>query len=390
MTSPIPVTRGEARRFMLWYQGLLGPRKGDVMNWVGRLGAVQFDPLNPFMRSAELTLAARVEAFTPDKLAHELYDTRRLMDGWDKCMCIYPTERYPLFAQERSRIRDQVPPERQPLLQQARALLQARGTLTAAELTEALRLTGNAPGPGGAWNSGSLGKVLLETLYTTGEAVIEGKRGNAKRYGPAQGHIPQGVLEAPDPFDGDGEAWLEQRIFDRIRGFGILWDKSGDGWLGIHGAGRSAARQRALEQLTAQGRLACVSVDGVTAYVQAGDAPLIPLIPGGGGRVELLAPLDNLLWDRKWAAWLFDFDYTWEVYKPARQRRYGYYVLPVLAEDHFAGRIEPWLNRDTGLVEVRGLWWESGREQQRYETALRARLEELAASCGAKGVRWPR
>ncbi|MFR1759584.1 MAG: winged helix-turn-helix domain-containing protein, partial [Christensenellaceae bacterium] len=74
MTSPIPVTRGEARRFMLWYQGLLGPRKGDVMNWVGRLGAVQFDPLNPFMRSAELTLAARVEAFTPDKLAHELYD----------------------------------------------------------------------------------------------------------------------------------------------------------------------------------------------------------------------------------------------------------------------------------------------------------------------------
>ena len=62
MTSPIPVTRGEARRFMLWYQGLLGPRKGDVMNWVGRLGAVQFDPLNPFMRSAELTLAARVYA----------------------------------------------------------------------------------------------------------------------------------------------------------------------------------------------------------------------------------------------------------------------------------------------------------------------------------------
>ena len=127
MTSPIPVTRGEARRFMLWYQGLLGPRKGDVMNWVGRLGAVQFDPLNPFMRSAELTLAARVEDFTPEKLARELYGTRRLMDGWDKCMCIYPTERYPLFAQERARIRAQIPPEREPLLQQAHPFPQGPG-----------------------------------------------------------------------------------------------------------------------------------------------------------------------------------------------------------------------------------------------------------------------
>ena len=42
----------------------------------------------------------------------------------------------------------------------------------------------------------------------------------------------------------------------------------------------------------------------------------------------LLTPFDNLLWDRPFARRILGFDHLIEVYKPAPQRRYGYYVLP--------------------------------------------------------------
>ncbi len=45
-------------------------------------------------------------------------------------------------------------------------------------------------------------------------------------------------------------------------------------------------------------------------------------------RPSILAPLDNLLWDRTLIKDLFDFEYRWEVYKPVAERIYGYYVLP--------------------------------------------------------------
>jgi uncharacterized protein YcaQ len=42
-------------------------------------------------------------------------------------------------------------------------------------------------------------------------------------------------------------------------------------------------------------------------------------------RVIFLGPLDSLLWDRKAIRQIFDFDYIWEVYKPEKVRKWGYY-----------------------------------------------------------------
>ena len=42
-------------------------------------------------------------------------------------------------------------------------------------------------------------------------------------------------------------------------------------------------------------------------------------------RVEFIAPLDNMMWDRKIISELFDFDYRWEIYTPAAKRAYGSY-----------------------------------------------------------------
>ncbi len=72
----------------------------------------------------------------------------------------------------------------------------------------------------------------------------------------------------------------------------------------------------------------------------------------------IIAPLDNLLWDRKLASKIFDFDYKWEVYTPVEERKYGYYVLPIKYKDRFIGRFEPIIDRKSKTLLIQSWWWE--------------------------------
>jgi uncharacterized protein YcaQ len=56
---------------------------------------------------------------------------------------------------------------------------------------------------------------------------------------------------------------------------------------------------------------------------------------------------------------LFDFYYRWEVYKPVAERRYGYYVLPVLYGDRFIARFEPGRDKVNGALVIKNWWWEA-------------------------------
>ena len=53
----------------------------------------------------------------------------------------------------------------------------------------------------------------------------------------------------------------------------------------------------------------------------------------------------------------------WEVYKPAFERRYGYYVLPILYGDCFVARFEPGRDQEQGALVIKQWWWEPGVEQ---------------------------
>jgi len=57
-----------------------------------------------------------------------------------------------------------------------------------------------------------------------------------------------------------------------------------------------------------------------------------PLGPTTLDEVTFLAPLE-IVSARGRAKQVFGFDYVWEVYKPVEQRRWGYYVLPILYGD---------------------------------------------------------
>jgi uncharacterized protein YcaQ len=109
--------------------------------------------------------------------------------------------------------------------------------------------------------------------------------------------------------------------------------------------------------------------------------------------VAFLAPLDPLAWDRDLLRSLWDFDYVWEVYVPARKRRWGYYVLPLLFGDRLVGRIEPRMERKTGVLQILGLWWEDGFDplgEPGFVDAFADALVAHARFLDAVRLSWPR
>jgi hypothetical protein len=93
------------------------------------------------------------------------------------------------------------------------------------------------------------------------------------------------------------------------------------------------------------------------------------------------------MWDRQLVEAVFGFRYRWEIYVPADKRQYGYYVLPLIYSDGFAGRVEAIARREEGALEVRGVWLEPGvRYTKALETALDGALRRLARFNGCAAV----
>jgi uncharacterized protein YcaQ len=84
----------------------------------------------------------------------------------------------------------------------------------------------------------------------------------------------------------------------------------------------------------AKRRLAHVRVEGVDWYWPATDESAAV---EARDAVRLLAPFDPVVWDRRRFEMLWGWAYRFEAYTPVRQRKLGYYALPLLWRDRIVG-----------------------------------------------------
>ncbi|MEA4884401.1 MAG: crosslink repair DNA glycosylase YcaQ family protein [Clostridia bacterium] len=363
--SSLNLTRAQARRFMLAHQNLWPPHsltgKPGILEHVSRVGCIQFDPLDVVGRNPELVLQSRVADFVPVMLQELLYTDRRLVDGWDKMMSIYSVEDWPFFRRQReATIHDLGGPDGpiSSVLPQIRRAISEQGPVSSIDLHHDERVDW-------PWGPARLARAALESMYWRGELVIDHRVHTRRVYDFAYRHIPEGLLSEADPNITDMQ-YYDWRVARRIGGIGLLWGKSSDAWLGIPGL-KAGERAEALARLTSSGKVVEVSVEGVGSplYMRRADLLLLDNVlssPIPPPRATVLAPLDNLLWDRRLVKELFDFEYRWEVYKPVSERQYGYYVLPILYGDRFVARFEPKRDRDARSIRIMDWWWEPGVE----------------------------
>jgi len=384
--NKLTITKPQARRFLLTHQGLWPPYalkgKRGVLRYIRRVGCIQFDPLNIVGHNPELVLQARVSDFQPRMLRELLYAERKLLDGRDKMMSIYRVEDWPYFRRRRVSTRRRLGQRVEPVeavLPQVRQAIEDRGPLSSLDLTFNQRVDW-------AWAPTRLARAALETMYFWGELIIHHKVHTRKVYDFATRYLPRNLLSAPDPNETE-EQYHDWHVLRRVGGVGLLWSKSSEAWLGILRM-KSLERNRTLQRLLSQGRVTEVHVEGIPApfYIRTDDAFRLQQTLDADDRVPhatVLAPLDNLLWDRRLIREVFAFDYLWEVYKPVAERRFGYYVLPVLYGDRFVARFEPGREKPRGALVIKNWWWEAN--VQRSETlyaSLRRCLKRFLAYLG--------
>ena len=123
--------------------------------------------------------------------------------------------------------------------------------------------------------------------------------------------------------------------------------------------------------------------------VQSGSVPRAWRTPRADTLTEatFLPPLEFVT-ARGRAAKLFEFDYVWEVYKPAAKRRWGYYVMPILYGDRIVGRADLRMDRAARTLIVPHLWLEHSASARDADLlrAIGLGLRRLAEWAGGEYV----
>ena len=387
----LTITREQARCFILCRQGLLGKHrfsgKDGAYQYVRMAGCIQFDPVDVCGKNAELTLQSRVRGFKKKTLADLLYRDRLLVDYVDKEISIWPREDWPWFAgyRERSIAHGQGFPGIPELEEEAIRYIRTHGPVSSDTLPiqgkifwhSSIHWSGN-------WHQESqAARSVLEQLYTDGVLLIHHKSGSRKFYDLTEKYFDAELLQRENPCP-DETSFIRWRVYRRIGAIGLLWNRRSDAWLGIDMTAEQ--RDEAFEQLKKDGSILPVQVEGLRMplYMHADEMPLMTTVLDGTAdtkaRLEFLAPLDPMLWDRKLIEALWDYQYSWEIYTPEVKRKYGYYVLPMLYGTRLIGRIEAAADRKTNTLTVKNIWFEPGVKQtKRLTQAIDGGIRRLAA-----------
>jgi uncharacterized protein len=342
----------------------------DVHAAVGRLTCVQLDSISAVARSHRLTLLSRVGAYPPGTVS-ALLRAGRLFEFWGHEACLLPIEMWPLMRRFMEPSHRWWGPiiERDPdLADRVMGQIRERGALGSRDFEGA--------GSGGMWSL-KPAKRMLEALWSAGDLVIADRQGFQRMYDLPERVLPDEVLGAPVP---DEDEVLRRLVVRAVRARGALTEAGVvEHWRLRGGTARIRPHVAAV---IAAGEVRRVEVSDAGAPVLiAADADPEAAQPAGA---VLLSPFDNLLWDRPFADRVLGFRHLIEVYKPAPERRFGYYVLPLLSGDRIVGRADIKADRREGALTVRA-WHPEGRF--RSTEPLERALARLARQLGLRSVR---
>jgi hypothetical protein len=342
------------------------------------LGLLQLDYVNVLMPAHFLVLWSRLGPYERARFERFVYDKGNYTEQWAHEASIVPASSWPLLEHRRQSYRMH---KNNPIrkLRNRTAYLDAvidqvrrDGALTAHDLPP-------APGPRrnpGDWHR-SIPRWALEYHFARGALVVARRLPNFQRVYDlpervlAQEHLSVSVSAT------DAQLELLRRAASAL-GVATLND--------LADYYRMPAKEAAplINNLVEDEALSTVVVEGwgATAYL-ASTARLPRTIKGA----SLLSPFDPVVWFRPRAERLFGFHYRIEIYVPAAERKWGYYVLPFRVADEIVARVDIKADRQAQKLLVLATHDEKRIDRSTCVDRLARELQVLADWLGLDEVR---
>jgi len=394
------ISKQTYRRFLLGSQGLWPGRRyrgiTGTESALNQMQALQLDPLVMVARSQDIAMYGRILDYKPDLLYKMAYEKRKAFDygGW---LMMYPMHEFPYWQLHMQRRKEKGlrwehfthPPKE--VVDFVLGELRDKGPL------------GNRDIEGDAVKAWSYRgrketSVTLFYLWLIGEVMISTRKGFDRIY-----DLRERVL--PPEYDHAAPVDEAEDFFGRkhIAFSGIAREPSWKTGLGeyIHRKVTIQEGRERLERLIEQGVVSRIGVEGFKEnfLILTGDQPHLSVLEAGriprewkpkgpttAEEVTFLAPLE-IVSARGRAKRVFDFEYVWEVYKPAHQRKWGYYTLPILYGDDLVARLDPKLDRTTNTLHILGFWLENDAPKDgAFADALGNGLKRFADMIGARKI----
>ena len=380
------LSRAQARRIALAAQGFLDPPHAvptmrTLARAVARTGVLQVDSVNVLARAHLMPLYSRMGPYDPDLLTRAASgsEKRRLVEYWAHVQAFMPVDLWPAmqhrmdhYRAKRSKWGFTADPELEPRIL---AAVREQGPVTARVLDE--EFSGPRTKEHWGWNWSDARKVL-DYLFLVGEVAIAGRsRQFEVVYDVPERVLPAAVLAQPTPTPHEA---VKQLVARAAASHGVATARCLADYYRtrqVPGASEPSAQEAVLE-LVEEGVLEEVRIEGWSkpAFLHR-DARL----PRKVGARTLLSPFDPVVWERERTERIFDFHYRIEIYTPAPQRRFGYYVLPFLLGDRIVARVDLKADRVERVLRVKGAFAEATAPEETPDE-LAAELHRLAGWLG--------
>ena len=342
----------EARRIAVQAQLLDAQRPTDLVEVVRHLTMLKIDPTAAVAPSADLVLWSRLgSGYRPAQLQRAIEHDRDLFEFNN---IIRPMDDLPLYlagADERPRYASarEWLEDNEPFRQDILDLLGDAGPLLSRDIPD----TSLVSWPSTGWTNNRNVTQMLEILLVRGEIAVSHRKGRERFWDLAERVYPP--LDRVSREDASRERRRAPAALARASPArpdpGCRWSRSSSarpGW-------RRPSR-------------ACPGVWRVDP-----DALGKPFT----GRTALLSPLDLLVYDRKRMEQLWGFDYILEMYKPAKDRKWGYFALPILHHDRLVGKVDVIADRKARRYVVNAIH-EDEPFTKAMTAAVEAELQDLA------------
>ncbi len=365
------------------------PTPDAFVETVESLGFVQVDTLYVVNRAHYLTLWARLGSYDLDDFHRLIYagGRNRLYEGWGHAACILPLAHY-RYHRWRTDPRLSFNPtfegwwrkkKNQELAAQTLARIRAEGGLRVGDFAY--------DGPQkGTWYDWKPPKMALEALFARGDLMVADRVNFHRVYDVTERVLPAWVDTTPVDPDAGRRFCLELAA----RALGVFEARD----LTFYAYMRATPARSLVKALRDDGVLVEIrgeTTNGVQTWlVHRDNLPLLERAAAGEirpARTTFLAPFDSLFWagDRDQKLW--GFNQVLECYKPADQRVYGYFCLPILHRDRLVGRFDPKLDRQAGVLQLKALHLEPGVEpDEDLVAAVAAAMRDFMAWHGAQGL----